>query len=169
MGDSHVRRIRPYEEIIRSKVVNVRLSWDFRGGSGINFIESWSQRHDPQDFDIIIIVSGGNDLDNGLEAPILVDRLHKAGEAMADAGAACVCITSIWPRSCSVFNQKAWSVHLGLKMKLRHNPCIAAWHWDRRMNFKNYDGVHLYDSGYKKAARHLISIILCMKSNYIWE
>jgi lysophospholipase L1-like esterase len=158
--------LRPHEGVIHKKVNNIEITWVCRGGTGLEFVEKTIPQ--TRNFHLVVILSGGNDMANGVPPPVVADKLMYLSNRILQEGVRNVCIGSIWPRSNRPFNKMCARLGDDLYRSLYQDPSITFWQWDRRLAYKNYDGVHLYHSGYRNAAHHLASMILWLLKRKVW-
>jgi lysophospholipase L1-like esterase len=91
---------------LRKKLSGVSLRFAKRRGAGIRWGEM--NAHSATDVDVVILMLGGNDIDSGMSATQLADRIGHLGRQMVDQyRAQTVVITSQWPRSIPQYNLKA--------------------------------------------------------------
>ena len=160
MGDSHVRRIGAFTNLLHTKLSRgeVSVSFSHRGGAGLNFILNNIEQ--ARGFDILIIMAGGNDLTRGAKIPYFKQTYDTIEEMARELGVKQVIITSFWPRRAPAYNHMAREHHEYFEDHFRTNRLMTFWNWDRRQAFRTYDGVHLEQRGYQKAVRYLIAPIL---------
>ena len=103
MGDSHVKRLYEHRRTC-SRLNRISMDWRGRGGAGIRFVEENIEQTSKAK--MVILMIGGNDIDNGMPVLKLVDRLEKVAKAILREGLEVVGIASIWPRQDTRFNKK---------------------------------------------------------------
>jgi lysophospholipase L1-like esterase len=158
VGDSHVRRMQPHSHALE-RLQSITVDWAFRGGATTKFAEEQVDKADGHQ--VVVIMLGGNDLANGMPVDTLVERLHAlAYSYLRKPQVKCVVLPSVWPRGDEAFNRKAATLSEQLEIKYRGHPSITYWQWDKRQSWRNSDGVHLLDNGYRRAVRYLSSAIL---------
>lgn len=74
IGDSHVRRMTPYHGRITQHLCGISVTFECTEGTGLHFAEE--QVCEARGFDIKIMITGGNNIDNGMSPLQLADRLH---------------------------------------------------------------------------------------------
>jgi hypothetical protein len=80
VGDSHVRRMRAFRRHLDGHLRLVSVEWLFRGGATVAFAEDNTQQ--ARGHKIVILMIGGNDLDNGMSPHQLADRVgYQIGRA----------------------------------------------------------------------------------------
>ena len=166
MGDSHVGRLYPYRSWLGEHLRGVSVRWHWRGGAGID----WAERQVAyaSDFQIVVIMVGGNDIDNGMPIYRLADRLGRLAHDIIAAGAEAVVVTSLWPRSNNAYNTRARAFAHIMEQRFYNDPQVTFWLWDRRQSWRNYDGVHFTYHGYRQAMRYLISGIIWSINHNLW-
>ena len=166
MGDSHVGRMYPYRAWLEEHLREVQVNWSWQGGAGIHWAEQ--QVGCTGSYDMVVLMIGGNDLDNGCSVGQLANRVEHLANDIIRAGVQAVVITSLWPRSNTAYNTNAREYASVMERHLQGNPLVTFWLWDRRQAWRNYDGVHFLYHGYRQAMRYLISGIIWMVHHNIW-
>ena len=167
VGDSHVRRMAEHEALLRAKLNYGRLQMTYRYPGGARRDFAIEEMFYTCQFDVVVIMVGGNDLDSGA-GPIHFQASYKQIEDQARrAGVKSLIITSIWPRHNPVFNRNARAHTTFFSNMYYDHNLITFWQWDDRQPFRTYDGVHLQWSGYKKAMTYLLAPILWVVNNRI--
>lgn len=163
IGSSHVRRMKPFEFMIRRYIQKTDFEWCSRGGSGVSFIESFNGILSGK---TVVIVTGGNDLQNGMNPDELITRVTRAAIKLRDVnGAENVIIMGIWPRADRAYNSAVHIFNTRMEVFTKAEN-IFFWTWSRGMSYRTYDGVHLLENGYRKAARYLATALIWLKRNY---
>ena len=160
MGNSHVRRIGAFGDLLHTKLNRgeVSVSFSHRGGAGLNFVINNLEQ--ARGFDILVIMAGGNDLTRGAKIPYFQQTYDTIEETARELGVQQVIITSFWPRRAPSYNQMAREHHEYFEDHFIVNGLMTFWSWDRRQSFRTFDGVHLEQKGYQKAIKYLIAPIL---------
>ena len=113
-----------------------------------------------RDFDVVVIMAGGNDLSTGVTLPQFEAAYSNIEYAARRANIKSVVVASIWPREDGHFNRLARRHSEFFSNIWYQHDLFTFWHWDRRQAFRTYDGVHLERRGYRKATRYLVAPIL---------
>ena len=167
MGDSHVTRLARYQHELLNHLSGVSLRFTERRGAGI----WWGERnaHAAMDVDVVVLMLGGNDLDSGMSATQLADRIGHLGRQMVDQyRAQTVVITSQWPRTSQQYNLRAREFASIMERRHLGDEAVTFWLWDRRQPWRNRDGTHLTDHGYRTAVRYLQAIIVWAAHHNLW-
>jgi len=162
-----VSRLIPYRNLLLQHLAGVRVDFLDKRGGGVSFVER--QIHAAAHYDIVILMVGGNDIDNGMSPTQLADRIgYAASHMVSDHGAGSVMVSSLWPRRNSAFNRRA--LEFADIMERRHyfDGRVAFWLWDRRQPWHTYDGVHLDRHGYQVAMRYLQAQIVWAIHHNLW-
>ena len=87
---------------------DVRVEWLWRGGAGVSFAEEYGTRYRARGHRIVILMVGGNDIDNGMSPHQLADRMGRLAYDYAHlrGGPDCVIIPSLWPRQDGHYNRQ---------------------------------------------------------------
>lgn len=167
MGDSHVRRIAEFEHVARQKLSQgqVRISFYYRGGAGLRFIEE--NMEVARGYDLLVVMAGGNDLDNGASYTSMVAMYDRIVRKAMEKNIRAVAITSVWPRSNRAFNQRARYLSERLDVHYATRDQVMFWMWDRRQRYRTIDGVHLLRKAYKKAVSYLLGVVLWCVNNML--
>ena len=132
----------------------------FRDDATLPFASEQAQMASNCHCDIVVVMLGGNDIDNRVPIPFIIDAIQEAGEALCEnENVRRVIFTSLWPRRDASFNRKIKDLDEKLDRYFEHGSKIAVWKWDRRQPTYTYDGVHLADNGYRRAANFLMAPI----------
>lgn len=154
IGDSHIRRI---SDIWVDKLQHTTVHWRYKGGADISWLRN--NLDGCEDFDIVIICIGGNDLDNGTKPDAVASQLMDIATLCAKRGVKKTIVTSIWPRDKPYFLDNVMLANTDLDEGLNNDDKRTVfWKQERRMRFEFYDGIHLRH--YKGARRYLVSCIM---------
>lgn len=168
IGDSHVRRLAEHHNHIRERMAGIEIEFRGVGGTGTSFV--LQNAHLACGFNIVIIMTGGNDLANGKSIAHILGEYQRIADSYLEwRDVEAVLFTSIWPRQNRIFNRKAREILQEMDRRYYRHPFITAWAWDRRQPFKTYDGVHLQGRGYQRAATYLVPAILWAVYHQQWE
>ena len=145
----------------------VSVDWFFRGGATVAFAEA--NTFQARGRKIVILMIGGNDLDNGMSPAQLADRVGSvAWEFIRDSQVEAVAITAIWPRRDRVFNARARQYADIMDSRFSGNSQVTFWRWDRRQPRFTIDGVHFTDHGYEVAMKYLTAVIVWVVHHHQW-
>lgn len=161
--------MRAYLNRISQHLQGVSVTFECGGGTGIHFAEA--QLWECRGYDIVMFITGGNNIDDGMSPLQLADRLHHLANDMLSIGPGspqCVVITSLWPRADRRYNTRAREFAEIMEARLFVDPQVTFWLWDRRMPFRTYDGVHLYRYGYRRASIYLAAAIVWVINHNLW-
>jgi len=92
-----------------------------------------------QGFDVLVVVAGGNDLDNGAKRPYFDTTYDQIDQEARFYGVRKVIITSLWPRWYGRYNRSARRHEEYMEAKFRGHRRIIFWTWDERQSFCTYD------------------------------
>lgn len=145
-----------HRSLMADHLHQVEVRWHWRRGAGIEWAEQQTARASGSQ--IVVLLVGGNDLDNGISPLQLADRIGHLAQRCLDAGAELVAIPSLWPRSCSRYNAAARRYAALMERRFYGHPEISFWLWDRRQSWRNQDGVHFSPHGYRVALRYMVAI-----------
>ena len=158
IGDSHVRRLAEFRDVLDSKVWNATIDFLHQGGARLDF--AIDNAHRAANYDITVVMLGGNDIGRGSSAAAVAEKTQVAVDALVQQGSKSVIVMSIWPRNDQSFNRKAAAVSQILDARYHYERNVNFWVWDRRQPMATYDGVHLLQRGYRRAARYLVAPIV---------
>ena len=150
-----------YHDIIESLLARrdrINVTFRFRGGAKLDFVMHELQY--ARQFDVVIV-----DLSSGITLTQFEAAYRNIEHLARRARIQSVIITSIWPRSDCYFNMQARRHSQFFTNVLHHHNLLTFWQWDRRQSYRTYDGVHLEQNGYKKAARYLLGPVLWAVKN----
>ena len=136
---------------------NLSVEFRCRGGARTNYLEVPANQ---QQYDVIILVIGSNNLGDGI-APSSVYASLKGYANQYTRFAVKVVIMTVFPRHCTRYMNSLTELN---DLITRHsNNTIVGWRWskkfDRHMILRS-DGVHLTDKAYKKACKYLVSPVM---------
>lgn len=167
VGDSHVRRLGQFHQLVDEKLQGVPVDWVHQGGSGLDFPRR--KLRDISGYKIVVVMTGGNDLANGSSVEEVVANYQRLAEdLLRGSSVQAVVITSIWPRHDRVFNARARAVATRLSSLFYGNPQVNFWSWDRRQPWRTRDGTHLTPRGYRKAASYLVAAVVWTIHHLFW-
>ena len=168
LGDSHVRRLAEREYLINDHLQGVLLTWRFLPGGYIEFAEYNIRAAFCHQ--IVVLMLGGNDLDNGCSEYQLADRvIHVANSMILHSYyTEAVIITSLWPRSSQEYNRRARLYAALMERRLSADTQVVFWLWDRRQPWRNTDGTHFTQHGYDVAMRYLVAPIVWAINHIQW-
>ena len=167
VGDSHVRRMRAFRRHLDGHLRLVSVEWLFRGGATVAFAEDNTQQ--ARGHKIVVLMIGGNDLDNGMSPHQLADRVgYLAFRYIRCAHVDAVAVTSIWPRRDRTFNARAREYAEIMESRFHGDPQVTFWLWDRRQPMRSEDGVHFTRHGYEVAMTYLMAIIVWVIHHNQW-
>lgn len=159
IGDSHVRRMVQHRQILdRKNGNNTTVDFIFRGGAHLSFVED-QLKHIAHRYHILIVMAGGNDLSSGALRVHFQAAYDRIANLAFNAGIKVVAIPSLWPRQSGIFNRAVQDHSYVFGDLYRGNPQMVFWQWDRRQPLRTYDGVHLFDYGYRRSISYLFSLI----------
>lgn len=156
----------PYRSWLEEHLQQVTVHWSWRGGAGIEWAEEQVGR--TGSYNLVVLMIGGNDLENWCSPYQLADRMEHLANRMIATGTQAVAITSLWPRSNTRYNLDARLYAGMMERRLQGNPVTTFWLWDRRQAWRNYDGVHFLYHGYRLAMRYLISLVVWIIHHNLW-
>lgn len=138
-----MRRMTEYRDILDDKLayLNTTISYLFRGGAHLNFVEDHSAQ--ARGFDILIVMVGGNDLASGASSTYFRACYHRIVVSALNLGVKSVIFPSIWPRQSVEFNRRARQHSVWMNEQYDQHPLVIFWQWDRRKPSQTYDSVHL--------------------------
>jgi hypothetical protein len=155
-----VRRLFAFRQEVAGHLRSARIEWLYRGGASIAFAEE--NVHRAASHRVIVVMLGGNDIDNGMSPLQLADRAgllaHELLRQGSDVDA--VVITSLWPRQDRHFNARAREYAGIMERRFFGDPQITFWLWDRRQPWRTVDGVHLLRHGYQVAVTYLVAAVV---------
>lgn len=167
MGSSHVRRLMSFEYLLPRHLQGIKVEWRHRGGAGIHYIET--NIHQVAGIKMVVLVVGGNDISNGISPHQLADRIcFVAFKMVREYGVETVAITSLWPRACRVYNNRARRYAEIMEQRLFGDPQVTFWLWDRRQPWRSCDGTHLSRHGYRRAMTYLVAVVVWLVNNNLW-
>ena len=179
IGDSHLRSISTRD----FRTFRGSVSIYFKPGSGIEYVEhimaelDWREMGDIQP-DTIVLMTGGNDLDNSYYVDVkkLVTRLVQVADEARLLGARLI-IMEQFPRPGARYGgvnyqtNRWWFEHL-LLSSLPNNA--RYWRWDTTLrindpDFLRSDGVHFRTSRRRKIARYMMSAMIFAVNWRQWQ
>ena len=166
IGDSHVRRLSEVGYLLDYHLRGVRVDWWHKGGAGISYAEECLPYI--RGYKVIIVMLGGNDIDNGMSPAQLQQRVAWITNEMLKRGPDCVIVPSIWPRQNFFFNNTIRYYADVMERQYFGDPSVTFWRWDNRQSWKTYDGVHLPLAGYERAIRTIVSMIVWAINHNQW-
>lgn len=159
-----MRRLAEFRHLTQARLETVNLTYIGIGGTGLQYVINNAEL--AHGYDIVILMTGGNDLDNGAsETQLITDYSFAASLLMAE-GVQQILITAIWPRQNAQFNSAARDLAEKLEARYYGHPIITFWLSERRQSFFTIDGVHLSSEGYQSASRYLASAIIWVLRHY---
>lgn len=158
LGDSHVHRMAAYRQFALERLETVELRFIGKGGSGLQYIIDNSDL--AHGYDIVILMTGGNDLHNGASLTQMITDYSYATALLMAEGVQQIVITALWPRKDAAYNSAARLLAERMEARYFGHPVITHWLVDRRQSFYTYDGVHLVTDGYRHATQFLSAAII---------
>ena len=72
IGDSHVRRLAEFRDVLDSKVWNATIDFLHQGGARLDF--AIDNAHHAANYDITVVMLGGNDIGRGSSAAAVAEK-----------------------------------------------------------------------------------------------
>ena len=161
-GDSHGKRMSFNHSYIMARLENMDISWVVKSGAKIKYHTGLVNK--AQDADVAVLMCGGNDLARSNPSAVCADVEEFVTKAKA-VGARSVVIMGYFKRKTPGYNDKVQQLQKALQSLYPASKQAAEktrfWLWDRRLPQGTVaDGVHLFSSGYRKAAMYFCSAVL---------
>ena len=159
MGDSHVRRMGEFKHILDRKLGGeATATLIHRGGSGLRFVRD--NLVIARDADLLVVMSGGNDLDRGVSEQDLIHIYEDIVIRSRAVGVKTVAFLSHWTRR-YMCRDLIKDLNNNLFDYFEGRKDATFWRWDKRLRETTLaDGVHLKPNAYRRANFYVVAPIV---------